>query len=217
MSTLTTNYGFIKPALTDPANITSFNANWDVIDENLKAVADLAASSDINSFDNTAFATKVLTSGVGLPVVAATSGDDGVTYMAVAEGISTLSVGTAIIIVPDTTSSVVLPTLNLNGLGAKGIKQSLSANTATAVNAENTNWMAVGKPILVVYNGTNWVTVTARSAAADIYGAVAIENGGTGATTASGALANLGITYGTEDLTAGTSELPTGSFYFVYE
>ena len=32
MSTTTTNYGLIKPELTDPANITALNENWDKID-----------------------------------------------------------------------------------------------------------------------------------------------------------------------------------------
>jgi hypothetical protein len=35
MSTTTTNYQFIKPALTDPADITALNANWDKIDHEL--------------------------------------------------------------------------------------------------------------------------------------------------------------------------------------
>ena len=38
MSTTTTNYGFVKPALTDPANIEAINPNWDLIDEKLHAL-----------------------------------------------------------------------------------------------------------------------------------------------------------------------------------
>lgn len=50
---------------------------------------------------------------------------------------------------------------------------------------------------------------------------VPIESGGTGATTAAAALENLGAApayqYSSTDLTAGTSELATGTLYFVYE
>lgn len=43
MSTTTANYKLIKPALTDPADITALNQNWDTIDSKL---ADLAQSRD---------------------------------------------------------------------------------------------------------------------------------------------------------------------------
>ena len=33
MSTKTTTYEFVKPALTDAADITSTNENWDKVDE----------------------------------------------------------------------------------------------------------------------------------------------------------------------------------------
>ena len=35
MSTTTTNYGLVKPELTDAADITAMNVNWDTIDEAL--------------------------------------------------------------------------------------------------------------------------------------------------------------------------------------
>ena len=41
MSTTTTNYGLIKPELTDPANITVMNENWDKIDSELKRQLDI--------------------------------------------------------------------------------------------------------------------------------------------------------------------------------
>lgn len=39
MSTLTPNLGLIKPELTDAADITAMNANWDKIDEALKGMS----------------------------------------------------------------------------------------------------------------------------------------------------------------------------------
>lgn len=57
--------------------------------------------------------------------------------------------------------------------------------------------------------------------AAPQFGKLPIAQGGTGADTAAGARQNIGAapsyTYGTEDLTAGTSALETGKLYFVYE
>lgn len=38
MSTKTDNFGLIKPELTDRADITAFNNNWDEIDKQLKNV-----------------------------------------------------------------------------------------------------------------------------------------------------------------------------------
>lgn len=38
MSTTTTNYGLVKPELTDAADITAMNPNWDAIDETLKDI-----------------------------------------------------------------------------------------------------------------------------------------------------------------------------------
>lgn len=38
MSTTTTNFNLIKPELTDLADITAFNNNWDEIDKQLKNV-----------------------------------------------------------------------------------------------------------------------------------------------------------------------------------
>lgn len=40
MSTTTTNYGFIKPELTDAADITAMNENWDKLDSELSDIKD---------------------------------------------------------------------------------------------------------------------------------------------------------------------------------
>ena len=45
MSTTTPNYSLVKPDLTDPADITAMNENWDKIDEELKKHTD-----DFNSY-----------------------------------------------------------------------------------------------------------------------------------------------------------------------
>lgn len=55
MSTTTTNYNLIKPELTDAADITATNANWDTIDSNLNKATtfvptEITASSDLNTY-----------------------------------------------------------------------------------------------------------------------------------------------------------------------
>ena len=50
MSTTTTNFGLVKPELTDAADITAMNPNWDTIDEelvNLQETIDNFESSDL--------------------------------------------------------------------------------------------------------------------------------------------------------------------------
>ena len=70
----------------------------------------------------------------------------------------------------------------------------------------------------MTYDGSYWIAEgLEKPVSADLYGSVPVDKGGTGATTAAAALTNLGITYGTTDLTAGTSALTTGAIYLVYE
>lgn len=123
-------------------------------------------------------------------VVTATG--DGAAYTATVPGVTTLKNGITITIIPDTTSTATIPTLNVNGLGAKNIKQKLSINTSLTAEAKNEAWMIANKPITLQYNGSAWTTIAPRASASDIYGTLAVENGGTGATTAEEALEKLG-------------------------
>ena len=150
------------------------------------------------------------------PLAVATS-SDGVTYTATADGIDSLKVGTILTIVPNMTSTTTAVKLNVNGLGEKTIRQSASYNTTMTLVPSVVGWLVANNPATLQYDGTYWRTMIARANANDLHGTTKVENGGTGATTAASALQNLGITYGTADLTAGTSELATGAIYLVYE
>lgn len=156
-----------------------------------------------------------------LPVVSATS-TDGVAYTATITGINELSTGLTIVIVPATVSTSTTPTLNLNSLGAKGIRRVLSNLSTSAQSGSAVSWIAKDKAYILTYDGSYWiVNGMTKPAASDLDGQVAIEHGGTGASTAEAARGNLGAapayTYGTTDLTAGSSTLATGTLYFVYE
>ena len=124
-----------------------------------------------------------------LPISA--SSTDGVEYTATVPGITALTAGQSFIMVPERQSTDMSCTLNVNSLGAKRIIIRGTGHTNTTAVPFATNWLAAATPVRVTYNGTRWV--------ADV---VAPDDR---------------VSYGTRDLTAGTSTLATGHLYFVHE
>ena len=134
--------------------------------------------------------------GSGGVVVDAVS-SDGASYTATVEDLEELYSGFEITIIPKTTSTTTAPTLNVNGLGAKPVRLSLSLNNSMLVQPENANYYAEGRPIKLMFD-SKYLTTGAwrvvnkqRPSAEDLYGTVPIESGGTGATDAIEALKNL--------------------------
>lgn len=120
-----------------------------------------------------------------------TAAGDGEAYTASIPNVTELKKGMMLTIIPDTTSTATIPSLNVNSLGAKNIKQKLSVNTSLTAAAANDEWMIAGKPVALMYDGTQWVTLSARSSANDIYGTLGLESGGTNAKDGATGLANL--------------------------
>lgn len=169
MSTTTSNYGLLKPELSDTADITAYNSNWDKIDEELTNLKSKAVPA---------------------------SSDDGTAYYATLNGITELYNGLVVSIIPSITNAVANPTFNINTLGAKTIKLSLSTNTSATV-ALPVNYLVQGHPVKLMYDSASdiWKTVDKQKTSAnDLYGAVPITSGGFGGTTAEEARENLEIT-----------------------
>lgn len=98
---------------------------------------------------------------------------DGTAYTAAIPGLTTLSVGTKCVIVPDTTSTTSSPTLNVNGLGAKGIRRRLSSMPTSLQAGYSTTWITANKPFSLVYDGTYWIVDgLTKPAASDLYGSL---------------------------------------------
>lgn len=117
---------------------------------------------------------------------------DGVTYTATVPGVTSLYAGLKVAIKFGMNSTSTTPKLNVNGLGAKNIRQPLSTNNTATAPGPNANWLTTACPVVLTYTGSMWKTDFQRPDANNLYGTAAIANGGTGATTAEAARANLG-------------------------
>ena len=173
MANKTTNFNLTKPLAEEFYNVEDQNGNMDIIDAELKKNADSIAKVKSAS-------AVVTTTGTGAA------------YLAAVDGITELSVGLTLTIIPHTVSTSTEPTLNLNSLGAKAIKQKLSGSTGGVTAGNSAGWITADKPLTVRYDGTQWVADLTRQNATELYGTVPISHGGTGSTTASGAREQLG-------------------------
>ncbi len=127
-----------------------------------------------------------------------TTSGTGAAYKADVKAIDALTVGVNFTIIPHVANTTVSPTLDINNFGAKTIRQRLSNGTDDSVELTN-EFLAVGKPVHVVYDGVNWIVDMPKPVATHLEGVVPVSGGGTGATVASTALNNLGITWGTAE------------------
>lgn len=126
----------------------------------------------------------------GIPIV--TTSGDGSAYTATVDGISALTAGMKVTIIPHVTSTTTSPTLNVNSLGAKSIRMPITYNSSATSVGSIASWIVKNIPITVEYDGSYWKTISCpRPSAQYLYGTVPVSNGGTGATTATDALNNL--------------------------
>ena len=125
-------------------------------------------------------------------MIYAASSTDGVAYTVTIPGVTSLYAGLKIRIQLNKTSTSTAPTLNVNGLGVKNIRQPLTTNSFSSTTAYSASWLQKASPITLTYNGTLWLVDFNRPSATTLYGKVAIANGGTGADNAADALTNLG-------------------------
>ena len=124
---------------------------------------------------------KIQLNNGGIPIV--TTSGNGSAYTATVDGISTLTAGMKVTIIPHVTSTTMSPTLNVNSLGAKSIRMPITYNSSATSVGSVTTWIVKNVPITVEYDGTYWKTISCpRPSAQYLYGTVPVSNGGTGLT-----------------------------------
>lgn len=140
-----------------------------------------------------------------------TTSGTGSAYIATVKGIEFLSAGVSFTMIPHTESTSTSPTLNINGFGAKNIRQRTSSKTLNAVVGCSSDWIAANKPIKMMYDGTYWIVDFTKPDANYLYGTVPIANGGTGRTVFA---ANAVLVAGASGSTELTNVAPSnGAFY----
>ena len=113
-----------------------------------------------------------------------TTSGTGSAYTATVPGITALTPGVSFVMIPHVESRSSTPTLNVNGLGAVGLRRQSSIVTAPAQTGYNLFWLAANYPITVMYNGTYWIVKDlVKPSAADLMGTVTVSKGGTGTST----------------------------------
>ena len=160
-----------------------------MLDRFLTKVKELIANSAA-SITNAVFAKKSIEAQPDM-IYEATS-TDGVNYTATIPGITELYAGLRITVQLSKTTTSTSPKLNVNGLGAKNVRQSLSTNNFSTTTAGAASWLNAACPVTLTYNGTLWKTDFVRPSATYLYGKVPVASGGTGADNAADALTNLG-------------------------
>lgn len=114
------------------------------------------------------------TSAFAMESTPITTAGTGAAYTATVPWITALTAGMSFIMIPHTASTSTSPTINVNGLGAKGIKRRLSSVASGSQVGTTTSWILKGFPFRLIYDGASWVVEgMEKPNAADISGTVA--------------------------------------------
>ena len=241
MSTITTNLGLIKPELTDAADITAMNENWDKIDEQLSNIDDTIERTLENITPESIGAHSLRSVAVG-SVSTHTAGWYKVGSIPINAAYTTYSAMLAI--QSNSTRGVGIMQLTIRTDDVAGV---LNSGDSQLVWISRYQYMPIGvfaidasdgqNAILYVYINGNYQTYHVSILAEKLGGydvtdtpdkqllKLVRNHGEASAVNMKASITqsltskdtNMYYTYGQTDLTAGSSDLGTGKLYLVYE
>lgn len=151
----------IAPSMNDINNVIAYNnASITAISQaygKITFYAEIIPTEDISLLISYTY-TKQYIGDCNTAVTAVTTTGTGEAYVASVPNVDELTNGLQITIIPHVVSTTKDPTLNVNGLGAKKIKLRVANNLSEVVSGNSESWLAANKPIILCYDGTQWVT-----------------------------------------------------------
>lgn len=232
MSTTTTNYGLVKPELTDAADITAMNGNWDTIDAELKnnksyvdqkiqEIPTPDVSGQINSHNTDTSSHSDIRTAVNEAKQSATK--------ALTDAKSYTDSKIASIPTPDVSGQINDHNSDPNAhadirAGAFPIEGGTVTGTEIGINNNRGKIFASGS-VTRLYATENpadtdnqrYLNLYSQFFKEDISESLKVTERIDGVDKSYKIYGEHNITSGTTDLTAGTSELPSGHIYLVYE
>lgn len=153
-----TNYGYVKSGGDVTISSGVITVNDDSHNHTIENIDGLQ-----DALDNAANSTPITTEG------------SGEAYTATVDGITELTAGVSFIMIPHVVSTTKQPTLDVNGLGAKGIRRRMSGLATSVQSGYANNWLAKGKPFHVIFDGTYWIVEDlTKPMAGDLYGMISL-------------------------------------------
>lgn len=197
MSTTTTNYGLVKPELTDVADITAMNSNWDTIDTELKELnetIDNLDASDVGAYSKEEM-DELLENVAPEFTINGKSPDETGEITLNASDVSAL---------PIAGGTLTGDSLKIHN----GDSEILSLTTGLSLITRTNKNSDDNRRRLILYNSTSTT---------DVSKAIRLLDTVDGTTKNYNLYGEHNITKGTTDLEAGVSELKSGCIHLVYE
>ena len=153
-----------KPEATDLYNIEDQNANADILDGAIGNLPDLttiakdnlvAAINEVSSA--TVPADRITDTQSRQMINTITTEGTGEAYTATLPGLTEYYKGLTVLICPHTSSTVGVPTLNINGLGDVQLRQLDGYLGGIVANPVNARWLSVSRCYILIYDGGRFV------------------------------------------------------------